>query len=159
MQLERSANAPSLRPLPPRTVCSIIIPCYNEERFIDAVLRAATMQDYPADKLEILVVDGGSADNTRALVRERMRRDPRIQLIDNPHRLQAAAMNIGIRRCRGDVIVRMDAHAEYATNYVSASVDALRSTGAFNVGGAARPLYRSYFQRAVCAALRSPLGV
>ncbi|MFT3773101.1 MAG: glycosyltransferase [Minicystis sp.] len=85
--------------------------------------------------------------------------DPRVQLIDNPGRFPSAGMNEGIRRARGAVIVRMDAHAEYAPDYVAASVDALRRTGATTAGGAARSRARSPFQQALCAALSSPLGV
>src|SRR5262249_48975266 len=100
-----------------------------------------------------------STDATRAIVARLAAADPRIRLVDNPARIQAAAMNLGIKRARGEVIVRLDAHAEYAPDYVAESVRALRRTGAFNVGGAARARARTPFQRAVCAALASPLGV
>jgi hypothetical protein len=82
-----------------------------------------------------------------------------VTLVDNPGRLQAAAMNEIIRRSRGEVIVRMDVHCEYATDYVRACVDVLERTGADNVGGAQRPRAATTFQRALCAALDSPLGV
>ncbi|KYF58801.1 glycosyltransferase [Sorangium cellulosum] len=159
-----AASAPpcgrlSLRPLAERPRCSIVIPCYNEERYIEDVLRSALRQRYPAELLEIFVVDGGSLDRTREIVARVAAEDPRVTLLHNPDRIQAAAMNIGIRRSRGDVIVRMDAHADYADDYVAASVAALRRTGALNAGGAARPRHRNGFQRALCAALSSPLGV
>lgn len=148
-----------LRPLAERPRCSIIIPCYNEERYIEGVLRAALTQRYPPELLEIFVVDGGSTDRTREIVARVAAADPRVTLLDNPGRIQAAAMNVGIRRSRGEVIVRMDAHADYADDYVAASVAVLRRTGALNAGGAARPRHRNAFQRALCAALSSPLGV
>jgi succinoglycan biosynthesis protein ExoA len=145
--------------LPATPTCSIIIPCWNEEEHIGAVVEQARTQRYPADLVEILVVDGGSSDATRAIVGSIAARDPRVQLLHNPARLQAAGMNEGIRRSRGDVIVRMDAHADYAADYVAASVRELQRTGAANVGGAARPRANNAFQRALCAALESPLGV
>src|SRR5262249_55567236 len=74
-------------------------------------------------------------------------------------RLQAAGMNHVIRRARGDVIVRMDVHAEYASDYLSRCIEVLERTGADNVGGAQRARAESRFQRALCAALSSPLGV
>jgi glycosyltransferase involved in cell wall biosynthesis len=149
----------SLRPLGEKPLCSIIIPCLDEEAFIEDVVHQAAAQRYPADKIEILVVDGGSRDKTRAMVAALAARDSRIGLIDNPGRIQAAAMNLGIKRSHGEVIVRLDAHAEYAEDYVAQSVTALRRTGALNVGGAARARAKTDFQRAVCAALESPLGV
>ena len=149
----------SLPPLEERPLCSIIIPCLNEEASIEAVLRAAMDQRYPYDRLEILVADGGSTDDTRAIVLRLSREDPRITLVDNPGRFPSAGMNEGIRRARGAVILRMDAHAEYALDFVDAAVAALRRTGATTAGGAARTRARSPFQRALCAALSSPLGV
>jgi succinoglycan biosynthesis protein ExoA len=148
-----------LPPLGERPRCTIVIPCYNEERFIEAAVRGAMAQTYPRDLVEILVVDGRSTDKTRALVAALTLEDPRVALHDNPGRYQSAAMNIGIKRSRGDVIVRMDAHAEYAEDYVERSVEVLRRTGAANVGGAARPRARGFFQHALSAALGSPLGV
>lgn len=138
---------------------TIAVPCLDEEAHIERFLRGVIEQDYPADRLEIVVADGGSTDGTRARVQRLAAEFPRISLIDNPGRLQAAGMNEVIKRSRGDVIVRMDVHAEYARDYVSKSVEVLERTGADNVGGAARTQSTSPFQRAVCAALESPLGV
>lgn len=152
----------ALRPLPGRPRCGIIIPCYNEEHYIEAALRCALAQRCPPDLVElteIAVIDGGSTDATRAIAARIAAGDRRITLLDNPHRIQSAAMNIGIKWSCADVIIRMDAHAEYADDYVAASVAVLRRTGALNAGGAARPRFRSRFQRAICAALSSPLGV
>ncbi|WP_235879694.1 glycosyltransferase family 2 protein [Polyangium aurulentum] len=148
-----------VRPLGERPFCSIVIPSYQEEDHIESVVRAAAAQHYPPELIEIFVVDGRSTDRTREIVRRLAAEDPRIQLLDNPDRIQSAAMNIAIKRSRGEVIVRMDAHAEYDPGYVAASVAALRRTGALNVGGAARPRARTRFQRALCAALMSPVGV
>lgn len=146
------------RPLPEQPFCTIVIPCYNEEAFIEAAVRAAMRQRYPADRVEILIVDGRSTDGTRSIVAALALEDPRVRLLDNPRRIQSAAMNLAIGKARGEVICRMDAHADYADDYLAASVAVLRRTGALNVGGAARPRHRTPFQRAMCAALSSPLG-
>lgn len=148
-----------LPPLAERPACTIIIPCLNEEAYIEPVLRAAMTQMYPPSLLEILVCDGGSTDRTRDIVARLAAGDRRVTLVDNPGRFPSAGMNEGIKRARGEVIVRMDAHAEYAPDYVAAAIDALRRTGAATAGGAARSRARTAFQRALCAALTSPLGV
>ena len=148
-----------LPPLEERPACTIVIPCLDEEAYIEAVVRAAMGQLYPASLLQILVCDGGSTDDTRAIVARLAAEDPRVRLVDNPGRFPSAGMNEGIRRARGAVIVRMDAHAEYAPDYVAASIATLRRTGATTAGGAARARARSGFQRALCVALASPLGV
>lgn len=138
---------------------TIGMPCLDEARYIDACLRSVLAQEYPPERLEILIADGGSTDGTREILAVWSARERRVVMIDNPARLQAAGMNEIIRQAKGDVIVRMDVHCEYAKDYVRACVDALRRTGADNAGGAQRARARTRFQRALCSALRSPLGV
>lgn len=143
-----------------RPFVTIAIPCLNEERHIEACLEDVFAQDYPADLFEVLVGDGMSTDRTRDILDEISARHPgRLRVVDNPPRLQAAAMNTMIAVARGEVIVRMDVHARYAPDYVRQCVVVLGETGADNVGGAQRAAPESWFQRAVCAALDSPLGV
>ena len=142
-----------------RPFVTIAMPCLNEMQYIEACLRSVFEQDYPPDRLEILVADGGSKDGTRELVQRFAAGDGRVVLVDNPGRLQAAGMNAAILRARGDIVVRMDVHCEYETSFVRKCVEVLERTGAENVGGAARTRARTSFQRAVSAALESPLGV
>jgi cellulose synthase/poly-beta-1,6-N-acetylglucosamine synthase-like glycosyltransferase len=138
---------------------TIAMPCRDEEAYIEACIRAVQAQDWPRDRLEILVADGMSMDATREILARLAAEDPRIRLIDNPARIQAASLNECIRRAQGEVIVRMDVHADYAPDFVRSCVRVLEQTGADNVGGAARPKARTFFQRCVAAALGSPLGI
>ncbi len=139
---------------------TLAIPCFNEEHHIEACIADVFAQDYPAERLEVLVGDGMSTDRTREILAElAARHDGRLRVIDNPRRLQAAAMNEMIAQARGDIVVRMDVHARYAKDFVRECVAVLAETGAQNVGGAARPIAQSWFQRAVCAALESRLAV
>ncbi|HXX67552.1 MAG TPA: glycosyltransferase family 2 protein [Polyangiaceae bacterium] len=138
---------------------TIVIPCRDEEPYIEACIRSVQLQDWPGDRLEILVADGMSMDATREILGRLAAEDGRIRLVDNPARVQAAGLNECIRRARGEIIVRMDVHAEYAADFVRQCVATLQRTGADNVGGAARPKARTFFQRCVAAALRSPLGI
>ncbi len=138
---------------------TIAMPCLNEEAYIETCLRSVMAQDYPKDRLEILVADGMSIDATREIIQRLSDEDPRIQLVDNPDKIQAAGMNRMIKASRGDVIVRMDVHCEYAPDYVRRCTEALEKSGADNAGGAQRARAKTLFQRALCAALDSPLGV
>jgi glycosyltransferase involved in cell wall biosynthesis len=137
---------------------TIAIPCFDEEEHIERCIRGAQAQSWPDDRLEILVADGMSLDATREILARLAGGDPRIRLVDNPARLAAAGLNECIRRARGDVIVRMDVNAEYQPDFVRQCVEALERSGADNAGGAARPQTRTFFQRCVAAALKSPLG-
>ena len=141
-----------------RPFVTVAMPCLNEAGFIEACLGSVQAQTYPRDQLEILVADGGSTDGTREILARLGAEDGRIRLIDNPRRVQAAGMNCAIGASRGEVIVRMDVHAEYAPDYVERCVEALERTGADNVGGAQRCAAHTSFQGAMCVALRSPLG-
>jgi len=138
---------------------TVVIPCRDEEPYIEACIRSVQLQDWPCDRLEILVADGMSMDATREILGRLAAEDGRIRLVDNPARVQAAGLNECIRRARGEIIVRVDVHAEYAADFVRQCVETLQRTGADNVGGAARPKARTFFQRCVAAALRSPLGI
>ena len=141
------------------TRVTIAMPAYNEEHYIEACIASVQAQDYPADLIEILVCDGRSTDKTREILARLSAADPRIKMIDNPERLQAAGLGLLVKAATGDVIVRMDVHCEYAPDYVRKCVETLDKTGADNVGGAQRAKAKTPFQRALCAALLSPLGV
>ena len=113
---------------------SIVIPCRNEEAYIGRCLDSIVRADYPADRIEILIVDGCSDDRTREIVADYATRYRGIRLLDNPDRIVPAALNLGIRAATGDVIVRMDAHAVYPPEYLPRLLDALATSGADNVG-------------------------
>ncbi len=113
---------------------SVIVPIYNEEKYIAKCINSMLEQDYPKDDLEIILVDGMSEDRTREIVTEYIAKYSFIRLIDNPHRIAPCAMNLGIKVAKGDVIMRLDAHAMYEKNYFSALVAALQKYSADNVG-------------------------
>jgi cellulose synthase/poly-beta-1,6-N-acetylglucosamine synthase-like glycosyltransferase len=139
---------------------TLVMPSYNEEAHIDECLRSLLGQDYPADRMEVLVADGGSADKTREIVAKIAATDGRVRLLDNSaHRIQSYGMNLAIKESRGEFILITDVHAEYAQDYVSKLVEVFTTTGADAAGGAQRAKAKTPFQRALCAALSSPLGV
>ncbi|GBC85881.1 Poly-beta-1,6-N-acetyl-D-glucosamine synthase [bacterium HR11] len=138
---------------------TVVVPVWNEAAFIGPCLDSVVANDYPKDRLEVLVVDGGSTDGTRAVLEDYARRYPFIRLLDNPGRIPAAALNAGLRQARGDVIVRMDAHTVYAPDYIRKCVELLQTTEAANVGGVQRAVGRGYVAGAIAVALTSPFGV
>lgn len=119
---------------------SIIMPCRNERRYVADCLESVLSNDYPSDRIEVLVVDGMSDDGTREVLSVYAQRCERIHLLDNPARTAPAALNVGVRAANGDIIIRMDAHCHYPRNYVSALVGWLERSRADNVGGVWRTL-------------------
>src|SRR2546430_5172032 len=129
-------SQPTRITVPARPLVSIVVPCRNEAEYIRPLLDSILANDYPRDRLEVLVVDGLSDDGTRAVLTDYARRYPMIHVLDNPNRTTPHALNRGITRARGAIIMRMDAHAHYPPNYVADLVDWLERTGADYVGGA-----------------------
>lgn len=115
---------------------SVICPIYNEEKYISSFIESVLQQDYPKEKLEILLVDGMSKDNTREIIAVYSAKYPCLRLVDNPQQTVPYAMNNGIKNAKGEIIIRLDAHAEYPSNYFSILVKKLDVLeGADNVGG------------------------
>ena len=118
-----------------RPFVTIVVPCRNEEKRISKCLDSILANDYPKDRMEILVLDGMSEDRTREIIASYAQRFPRMRLVDNPQKHIPAAMNIGIRAARGQRILKMDAHSTYQPGYISRCVHYQDIYEAENVGG------------------------
>src|SRR5690349_6589968 len=101
---------------------SVIIPVYNCERFIAEAVRSVQEQTYPVH--EIIVVDDGSTDNTRAALAGHW---PAIQYIGCEHRGVAAARNTGISRSSGEFIAFLDADDVWLPEKLAMQVDYFRA--------------------------------
>ncbi|TSC75489.1 MAG: Glycosyl transferase family 2 [Parcubacteria group bacterium Gr01-1014_30] len=97
-------------------------------------------QDYPKDKMEILVVDGMSEDKTREIIKNWKLKIGNLRLLDNPKKIAPSALNIGVKNSTGEIIMRMDAHARYERDYLSKCVKYLKEYGADNIGGTMKTL-------------------
>lgn len=113
---------------------SVICPIYNEEKYIVAFLDSVLQQDFSRDDMEVLLVDGMSRDKTRLIISQYIEKYPFLRLLDNPERTAPCAMNVGIQEAKGDVIIRLDAHALYPSNYFSTLVFKLYELNADNIG-------------------------
>jgi GT2 family glycosyltransferase len=138
---------------------SVVVPVYNEERYIEACLRSVLEQDYPRDRYEVIVADGGSTDRTRAIVEATAALHPNVRLLDNPDRTQASGLNLGILASRGEYIARQDGHAQWSRHHLRRSIALLVETGADNVGGRADGEGATTMGRAIARAMSSPFGV
>src|SRR6185437_14602377 len=137
----------------------IVVPLYNEIAMLDALTADLLAQDY-AGLREIWLVDGGSTDGTAERLSALRQRDSRVHVGSNPRRVPAAAINLAIPRMETDIVMRLDAHASYAPDVVSQSVEALLATGAAGVGAVARPLEgKTMLARGIVAAQKSVFGL
>ena len=139
---------------------SIILPVRNEAPFIDANIERLLTQDYPADRYEILVVDGESTDDTARRAREWVARDARVRLLDNSSRFVANGLNLALPECRGELICWVDGHMLLERHYLSTGVGLLAEhPEAWSVGGPITHVGSGVFGRAVAAAQSHPIGV
>lgn len=139
---------------------SVVMPLYNEEKYIVKCIDSLLLQDYPKDSMEWIFVDGGSEDKTVEILREYQDRYPKlIKVFKNPHKIVPYAMNIGIKSSVGKYIIRLDAHADYATDYISKCVYYLENTDAENVGGVAETRSNGFMGNAIAKMLSSKFGV
>src|SRR6266566_3230108 len=144
-----------------RPIVSVVMPCRNEEALIASSLDSVEANDFPMDQVESLVVDDGSNDHTREILSNIARRCSNIRLISNPSRGTASALNVGVLASQGSVVIRMDAHSTYPSNYIALLVGALTQYGADNVGGVweIRPRTATPIGRAIALSLGHRFGV
>lgn len=139
---------------------SVVIPVYNEEKYIANCIESILKQDYPREDMEFIFVDGGSKDATVEIIRGYIEKYPElIRLEYNPKKTAPCAMNIGIKSACGKYIVRLDAHSTYPNDYISKCIYYLELTGADNVGGFFRTESRTYIGKVMASMVSSPFGV
>lgn len=142
----------------PAPFVTVVVPVYNEAGYLAECIASLLAQDYPPERMEILVADGGSDDGSVAIVQEFARRDPRVRLLANPRRIAAAGLNLGWRAAKGEIIARVDGHSVLAPDYLRRAVEALRTTGAAGVGGPLRGVGQGPTGQAIALAFASPFG-
>ena len=139
---------------------SVVMPVYNEEKYIENCIDSLLLQDYPQECMEWIFVDGMSSDRTRELIGAYIEKYPKlIKLLSNPNKTVPYAMNIGIKEARGKYIIRLDAHADYNKDYISKCVYYLDTTDADNVGGVAETKSKGIVGNAIAKMLSSRFGV
>jgi succinoglycan biosynthesis protein ExoA len=138
---------------------SIVMPVRNEAGFIARSLGAVLAQDYPADRLEVIVADGQSDDGTRSALDALARRNTNVHVLDNPGRIVATGLNRAFAVAQGDIIVRVDGHCEIAPDYVRRCVAHLQSGSADGVGGPLTTIGETETARTIAAAMSSKYGV
>jgi succinoglycan biosynthesis protein ExoA len=121
----------------PQIEISIIVPCFNEEKTIQLLLQAILNQSFESEKMEVIIADAMSTDNTRSVIQEFAIRNPilSIRVVDNIKQTIPAAINLAAYSAQGEYLLRLDAHSVPASDYIQNSINLLRSGIAQNVGG------------------------
>ena len=108
-----------------KTLVAVIIPTLNEELFITKCLESVLSQTFPLEYMDILVIDGGSNDNTEDIVNKFIDKYDNIRLLHNSKKIQSAAFNLGVENTSAPYIIRLDAHATYEKHYIERCINGL----------------------------------
>ncbi len=136
---------------------TVVCPVYNEEKYIRNVLDFC-IAALPAEK-ELMFIDGASTDETCEIIKQYACKYPNIQLLHNEKRIVPFALNKAISEAKGDIIVRLDAHTDYSTDYFEKIIETFNSTNADIVGGPMRIAKGNAVQDAVGYATSTFFGV
>ena len=138
---------------------SVIIPVRNEQEHLDRCLESVVSLDYPRDRIEIMLVDGMSTDDTVRIIESWIEKDSRIRVLVNPKRAVSAGMNAGLRESRYDLILWMSGHAVLPPNYLRRCVETMSETTAAAVGGTLHTVASSSIGRINAFVLSNRFGV
>lgn len=139
---------------------SVVIPIYNEEKYITKLIDSIATQDYGIENFEVIFVDGNSTDKTIKVLESKIKTtNIDYKIINNEKRLTPISVNKGIKESQYDIIIRLDAHSEYPTNYISKCVYYKNKTGADNVGCLFETVGEGKTGKAIENVLKSKFGV
>jgi succinoglycan biosynthesis protein ExoA len=137
---------------------AVVMPVLNEANYLKAAVAAILDQDYPVP-LQVVLALGPSTDGTQLVASQIVAGDDRVSVVANPTGRTPDGLNAALAATSQEIVVRVDAHSELSAGYIRLAVETLERTGADNVGGIMGAVGVTKFEKAVAAAMTSPLGV
>jgi succinoglycan biosynthesis protein ExoA len=157
---EAAPDAATQRRLNEQPFITVIVPVRNEEGYIGRCLQALAAQDYPLERFEVIVLDGGSRDATEEETRLTAEAAGlTVFYAPNPKHTAATGFNLGLTLAHGDVIIKVDGHTRVASDFLTANVRALQESGADAVGGPIETRGHGAIGRAIALAMSSRFGI
>ena len=139
---------------------SIVIPVYNEEKYIEGLINSLLKQDYDKEKIEIIFVDGNSSDKTVEIINKKLANEKlQYRVMSNPKKITPKSVNMGIKEAQNDIIIRLDAHSEYPINYITKCVYYINNTDSDNVGCLFKAEGKTKIGKAIANVVSSKFGV
>jgi len=138
---------------------SLLLAVRNESGFIQKCIESILAQDYPSNRLEVIIADGMSSDPTESIIKNLISDHPGFHYFKNEGRIQSAGWNQALDLCRGEIISIVSGHVILAPDYVSKAVQTLQRTGADLVGGSVRSISSGKVGEAIAFAMTHPFGV
>ena len=139
---------------------SVVIPCRNEKEHIKECLDSIIASDYDIEKIEIFVCDADSDDGTVEIIKEYEKNYKNIFYVLNEKKATPYALNLGIKRSKGDVIIILGAHSAIDKKYIRESVNLLDSENELGcVGGVLDNMYEDKNSECIALSMSSAFGV
>ena len=137
---------------------AVVMPVLNEENYLEAAVLAILSQDYEGP-IQVVLALGPSTDRTNEVAARICAGDSRVSSVPNPTGRTPEGLNAALAATTQEIVVRVDAHSELSDGYIRLAVETFQRTGADNVGGIMGARGVTKFEKAVAAAMTSPLGV
>lgn len=138
---------------------SVIIPIRNEEKYIEKCIESILIQDFNKSEMEVIFIDGISEDNTVKIINHYINTYSHFKVLSNQNKTTPCALNIGICNAKGKYIIRMDAHSEYPSNYISKCIYYIEHKEADNVGCLVETVGEGKIGKSIAYVLSSKFGV
>lgn len=140
---------------------TLIIPCRNEELYIEEVIQNMLSQDYPKELIKLFIVDGCSTDKTADIISSYSMKYDFIKHINNTNKTVPYALNTGITKANSNYIIILGAHCKYNKSYISDLINTIKTYDADNVGGVLNTLpgNNSITAKAISIAASCKFGV
>lgn len=138
---------------------SVVIPVKNEEDYIEGCLESLINQDYPKNKYEIIIADGMSDDKTKEIIKNIKKKNkfPKIRVFDNKKITTASGFNLGVKKSKGECVVRMIGHAIASEKFIGSLVKRILKTNnkIAGIGCAFKPIGRNKTQKLISYFIKS----
>lgn len=139
---------------------SIIIPCKNEEEYIEKCILSVLSNNYPKELVSIYVCDGLSEDKTPEIVQTISLKHSNVHLLKNKKQTTPFALNLGLKKSEADIKIILGAHAEVDKNFITENVKTFKiDTKIGCTGGVIKNVYENNTSKIIGLAMSSPFGV
>ncbi len=139
---------------------SVIIPCKNEEDYIDKCIQSILNSDYPTELISIFVCDGLSTDKTPEIVKKIAENNTNVHYLINKAETTPQGLNLGLKTANSDVKIILGAHAEVTPEFIKENVAILEQHPEVGcAGGVIKNVFENETSEIIGAAMSSPFGV
>lgn len=139
---------------------SIVIPCRNEEKYIERCINSVLNSNYPKELITIYVCDGMSADKTREIIDTISKSNNQVILLDNKKQTTPYALNLGLKKSTDAIKIILGAHAEVHPDFVVENVKAFEVDIKIGcTGGVLENIYENYIAKIIGYGMSSEFGV